>query len=166
MKKFRGVKYEIFGNPYGKPLFICHGLNSSRLEAKLIEHLLLRDDIKIIGIDRRGIGGSSFQKNRTVLDFVDDILAVANELKIEKFSLLGISAGASYALACVYKIPKRLISVHIISGLGVVDEHFKELHKETQNFVSLAKKFPFAVAPLFWLFMGRLSQNEKSRINF
>lgn len=155
------IKYEVFGNPNGKPLFVCHGLNSSRVEAGVIEHLLIRDDIKVIGIDRRGIGGSSFQKDRTVLDFVDDICVVANKLKIDQFSILGTSAGASYALACAYKIPKRLISVHIVSGLGVIDESLEDLSKESKGFIALAKKTPVFVAPIFWFLIGRWSQNEK-----
>jgi pimeloyl-ACP methyl ester carboxylesterase len=165
-EKEKTISYEIFGNPNGKPLFICHGLNSSRLEAKLIESLLSSDDIKVIGIDRAGIGKSSFQKNRTILDFADDIVTIANKLGIRKFSVMGTSAGASYALACAYKIPNRLVSAHIVSGLGPIDENLDNLSKDTKGFISLAKKLPWAVKPIFWLFMGRLSQNEKKSDQF
>lgn len=160
------VSYEVFGNLDGKPLFICHGLNSSRLEAKIIASLLSRDDIKVIGIDRGGMGQSSFQDNRTILDFPDDLIAVADKLGIDTFSIMGTSAGAAYVLASTYRVPNRLVSAHIVSGLGPIDDSPEDLSQASKGFVSLAKKFPWAIRPLFWFLMGRLSRHEKKSDRF
>jgi len=162
----RVVSYQSYGDPNEKVLFIAHGLNGSRLEAKTINSLLRRKDIRVIGVDRAGMGHSSFQENRTFLDFTDDIVKIANKLHIDKFSILGISAGAGYALACAYKIPDRLTSVHVISGLGPSDLVYEDMNKESRSFIALAKKFPRAVKPLFWLLIGRFSQDDKKSDKF
>lgn len=159
----RTLAYCEYGNKDAKPIFICHGLNSSRLEAKIYNHLMSGNDFRIIGIDRPGIGGSSFLENRNILDFTNDIIAVANKLMIDKFSVIGISAGASYALACAYKMPKRLISCHIISGLGAIEKSFEFLSNESKNFISMNKKYPWIIQPILWLLIGRHSKkNDKS----
>lgn len=162
----RVLTYSEYGNKNAKPLFVCHGLNSSRLEAKIIHSLIDSSDFRIIGIDRPGMGGSSFQKKRTVLDFVDDIVYVADILNIDMFTVIGTSAGAAYALACTYRIPKRLVSCHIVSGLGAIEESFNYLSNENKNFIAMTKKYPWFIQPVFWLLMGRYSQNEKRSDKF
>ena len=37
---------------------------------------------------------------------------------LDRFSVLGMSGGGPYAAVCAYKIPKRLTSVGIVSGMG------------------------------------------------
>jgi pimeloyl-ACP methyl ester carboxylesterase len=44
------------------------------------------------------------------LDWPQDIVAFADSLAIERFAVVGFSAGGAYALACAYKIPDRLES--------------------------------------------------------
>lgn len=162
----RVLAYSEYGNKDGKPLFVCHGLNSSRLEAKVLHHLISSSDFRIIGIDRPGMGGSSFQKDRKILDFTDDISHVADSLNISKFTIIGTSAGAPYALACAYQIPERLVSCHIVSGLGAIEESFDSLSDENKKFISITKKYPWIIQPIFWLLIGRLSQNKNKSDKF
>ncbi|MGE4419117.1 MAG: alpha/beta hydrolase [Sulfurimonas sp.] len=162
----RILTYSEYGNKDGQPLFICHGLNSSRLEAKVFSTLISDENFRIIGIDRPGIGGSSFQKNRSILDFTHDIVAVADKLAIKKFTIIGTSAGTAYALACAFKIPQRLDSCHIISGLGLIEENFALLSNETKSFIIMCKKFPCLIQPIFWMFMGRYSKNKDKSKKF
>jgi len=162
----RTIKYSEYGNKNGKPIFICHGLNSSRLEAKVFSNLISDKNFKIIGIDRPGIGGSSFQEDRNILDFTYDITAVANKLIINKFTIIGTSAGAAYALACAYKIPERLISCHIISGLGAIEESFNVLNNENKKFITMSKKYPWIIQPILWMLIGRHSKKKNKSERF
>lgn len=74
--------------------------------------------IRLVAPDRPGIGLSTFQPNRRILDWPVDVLALANHLKISQFYILGVSGGAPYALACIKRIPKeRLLGVSVVSGL-------------------------------------------------
>ena len=155
------------GDPQGIPLFLFHGLNSSRLEVIIANESMFRSSIRCIGIDRPGIGLSSFQKNRTVLDFVDDVEALTKHLSIEKFLLLGVSAGTPYALACSYKIPHKIIACGIISGVAPVFTFgLKEMAKESRAFISLAQKVPWLIKYIFWFLHGRLSQNSLKEDQF
>jgi pimeloyl-ACP methyl ester carboxylesterase len=88
LKDGRILGYAEAGNPQGKPLFLCHGLHSSRLEVKMFHAEMLDAGIRVISIDRAGMGISTFQKNRQVLDIVTDIEALADRLGIEKLSVL------------------------------------------------------------------------------
>jgi pimeloyl-ACP methyl ester carboxylesterase len=73
----------------------------------------------LLSIDRPGIGLSDFQPNRTLLDWADDISELAQTLRLDRFALLGWSAGGPYVLACAFKIPHRLTRF--------ADEHHPEL---------------------------------------
>jgi pimeloyl-ACP methyl ester carboxylesterase len=44
-------------------------------------------------------------------------LTVANELKLDRFAILGYSAGAPYTIACALAFPERLTFVGIFSGV-------------------------------------------------
>jgi len=73
--------------------------------------------MRVIGVDRPGMGLSTFQRGRTLLDWPDDVLQLMDGLGIERFSVLGGSAGGAYALACARVIERgRLRGVGVVSG--------------------------------------------------
>jgi pimeloyl-ACP methyl ester carboxylesterase len=116
-----------YGDPKGKPVFIFHGWPSSRLSAKIYDDVGKKLHIRVIAPDRPGYGLSDFQEGRTMLDWPDDVIALANHLKIKTFAVMGVSGGGPYAAACAYKIPKRLTRVGIAVGLGpIFDDHMLE----------------------------------------
>jgi len=55
------------------------------------------------------------------LDWPDDVVEVAKILNLEKFSVLGVSGGGPYALACARAIPGYLDKVTVACGLGPMD---------------------------------------------
>ena len=163
----RVLGYAEAGDPKGKPVFHFHGLNSSRLEVNIAHDQMLKAGIRFIGVDRPGMGLSTFQEDREVLDFVDDVVVLADSLDIEKFSVMGVSAGTPYALACTYKIPHRLISCGIISGVAPVFEFgMDDMCRESRAFIFITQKFPWLVKPIFWLLHGRFSQNDAKADQF
>ncbi|UCH21447.1 MAG: alpha/beta hydrolase [Deltaproteobacteria bacterium] len=109
------------GDPAGKPIFYFHGFPGSRLEVQLADSAALGQNIRLIGIDRPGYGISDDRPERTIIDWPDDVTELADTLGINRFSVLGVSGGGPYAAACAYKIPRRLISVGIVCGLGPID---------------------------------------------
>ncbi len=117
----RHLAYTEYGDPGGKPVIYCHGLPSSRLEAGLADRVAGELAIRLIAIDRPGVGGSSFQHNRRLLDWPNDVTALADMLGIQQFDMLGVSGGAPYAVACAWKFPDRLKAVGIVAGLGPPD---------------------------------------------
>lgn len=72
--------------------------------------------IVVVGITRPGFGDSSPQPSRTL--FPPDALYLANNLNVQHFTILGISGGGPYALACLLALPpERLRSVSVVSGM-------------------------------------------------
>jgi|TARA_R110002003_G_scaffold127_3_gene11883 pimeloyl-ACP methyl ester carboxylesterase len=115
----RTLSYAIYGSPVPRTTVIYfHGFPSSRFEAKLLHSAAAKHSIRLISPDRPGAGLSSFQPNRQLLDWPADVVALADQLKINEFYVLGVSGGGPYALACVKSIPKeRLLGATVVSGL-------------------------------------------------
>ena len=163
----RVLGYAQAGDTSGHPLFLFHGLSSSRYEVNIIHEYMLKAGICFIGVDRPGMGLSTFQKDRTILDFVDDLLFLAESLKIKRFSVMAISAGAAYAYACVYKIPHKIISCDIISGIApVLELGDKEMSKESKLTIHIAQRTPWLMRPIFWFTQGRFSQDDAKADRF
>ncbi len=114
----RQLSFVEYGFSDGNPIFYFHGLPGSRLDVNYLKPSRFSERYRFIAIDRPGIGLSSFDKHRSILSWVDDVEALANHLKIERFSIISHSAGAPFAAVCAYKIPYRLIHVAIVSGMG------------------------------------------------
>lgn len=116
----RVLGFSQYGDLKGKPLFYFHGWPASRLSAEVYDAIGKRLHIWIIAPDRPGYGISDFQKDRTLLDWPDDVVALADTLKIKKFAVIGVSGGGPYAAVCAYKIPKRITRAGIVVGLSPV----------------------------------------------
>ena len=139
LKDGRTLGYIDIGNKEATPIFHFHGYPGSRLEALLLADRDIINSIRIISVERPGMGLSDFKKGRTLLDWPDDVVELADALKIDKFAVEGISGGGPYAAACAYKIPERLISCGIISGLGSKDLDIED----KVSLFSLIRFFPW-----------------------
>lgn len=106
-------------NDDSTPLFAFHGLPGSRLESASFHRAGCEMNVRVIGIDRPGLGLSSPQSNRRLLDWPADVRAVARHLSLGGYYVLGVSAGGPYALACAYELPgDELLGVGVVSGMG------------------------------------------------
>ena len=85
-----------------------------------------------------GHGLSDFQPNRTLLEWPEDVAALANHLGIETFAVSGWSAGGPYALVCAYRIPERVTAVELISSAGPYDRPAATAGMDRTNKVALA----------------------------
>ena len=121
LKDGRTLGYAEYGVPKGKPIFEFHGNPSSRLGSILFDEAAQRLGIRVIGIDRPGMGLSDYKPGRRLLDWPDDVLNLAEELKIDRFPIVGGSGGVPSVLACAYKIPERLTAVGILFGPRPLD---------------------------------------------
>jgi pimeloyl-ACP methyl ester carboxylesterase len=116
----RVLSYSEYGDSKGKPVFYFHGWPSSRLSAAIHDPDARKLGVRLIAVDRPGYGYSSYKPNRALLDWPDDVVALADHLKIQKFAVMGVSGGGPYAAVCAYKIPKRLTNVGIVVGLSPI----------------------------------------------
>jgi pimeloyl-ACP methyl ester carboxylesterase len=108
--------YAEFGDPDGKPAFFFHGLPGSRLFRHPDDSIAEALGVRLITVDRPGFGLSSFQPQRQLLDWPNDVLALADTLGLDRFAVAGASAGGPHAAACAFKIPQRLSAVALVSS--------------------------------------------------
>jgi len=111
----RKLGYLIIGE--GRPVFWFHGLPDSRISVLNLSKI--SGPLKIIGVDRPGFGLSSFTTQRRISDFAEDISFLADQLKIDKFALVGWSGGGHYAITCAALLAERVTKVVVISGLSL-----------------------------------------------
>jgi len=158
LKDGRKLGYIDLGKSDGKPLFHFNGFPGSRLEVTILADRAIKKNIRVIGIDRPGMGLSDFKKNRTLLDWPDDVVELADALGIDKFAVEGISGGGPYVAACAYKIPERLTSCGIISGAASKDI---EIEKKMRIF-SVIRIFPWLFKLMIWLQSRGMRNLEKA----
>lgn len=154
LKDGRKLGYTDLGNSEGKPIFHFHGFPGSRLESTLIAEKVIQRGARLIGVDRPGMGLSDFKKNRTILDWADDVLELANNLNIDKFAVEGISGGGPYSAVCAYKIPEHLTACGIIAGVGPIDLNTEGMMKSNRRLFFIVRNFP-------WLF--RIAMSFRAR---
>lgn len=152
----RKLGYAVRGPTSCKSLFYFHGSPSSRLESRLFldEELLQSLNVRLIALDRPGMGFSDFQPNRRLLDWPQDVLALADHLDIKRLAVLGYSLGGPYILACAYAVPERLTKAGIVSGAGLftIPELVQNVNEGTRRFLSLPREKPW----LSRLFLGTM----------
>jgi len=121
LKDKRRLGFAEYGDTTGIAVFHFNGSGSSRLEYPSDPTILPELGIRLISTDRPGHGISDPQPDRKLLDWPDDIVQLADHLNIDKFHVLGWSAGGPHALACAYKFPDRVITGALVSGLAPPD---------------------------------------------
>ncbi len=95
----RTLAYAEYSKSRGKVLFYFHGGADSRLEARFLAEQAKQAGVRLIGIDRPGMGRSHFKAGRRLLDWPDDVIELADHLHIDHFAVVGVSGGGPYALA-------------------------------------------------------------------
>jgi pimeloyl-ACP methyl ester carboxylesterase len=114
----RTLGYAEYGVAGGKALLYFHGHPGSRLEARFLAEQATHSGVRLIGIDRPGMGLSTYKAGRSLLDWPDDVSELADSLHLDRFAVAGFSGGGPYALACAYKIPQRLTACGVVAGVG------------------------------------------------
>jgi pimeloyl-ACP methyl ester carboxylesterase len=115
-----GRKLELreYGDPRGHPTIFFHGLIGSHHQASYVAEQAQESGLRIIAPNRPGVGRSEFVARKSALEAVPDVEDLASALSLHEFSLIGISGGTPYALACLLRLPRRIPTVTIISGMG------------------------------------------------
>ena len=109
------------GDPAGPPVLYFHGYPGSRLEGRVAAAAAARLGVRLLAVDRPGFGESTYQAGRSIRGWAADIHALADRLTLGRFSIVGVSGGAPYALACAALLSDRLARVALVCPLGPPD---------------------------------------------
>jgi len=114
----RYLGFAEYGDPHGVPVFCFHGTPGSRLQIAPSASRPVPPGLRLIAPDRPGYGFSTFYRERRLVDWPNDVAALADYLGIERFAVMGISGGGPHALVCAHALGARLIGVGCVSGVG------------------------------------------------
>jgi pimeloyl-ACP methyl ester carboxylesterase len=117
----RRLAYREWGDPHGPAVVLFHGAPGSR---RFHPDAATTADaaVRLITFDRPGYGGSARNEGRTLLDTAADVAALADHLDLDRFAVIGFSAGGPHALACAHTLGDRLHAVAVVSMPGPLDE--------------------------------------------
>jgi pimeloyl-ACP methyl ester carboxylesterase len=140
----RSLTYATWGDPHGKPVLLFHGSPSSRLFRPSVS-VTASCGVRLITVDRPGYGRSDFQAGRRLLDWPDDVAALADAMGLDSFAVVGHSSGGPYALACATMMASRISGVGLVSTVVPVDEvsaAHDDLDDDDRELVDLARREP------------------------
>ncbi|MFW9990006.1 MAG: alpha/beta fold hydrolase [Candidatus Odinarchaeota archaeon] len=143
LKDGHKLGYAEAGDLNGKPIFHFHGHPGSRLEINFFGEKSKEHGVHIITVDRPGFGLSDFQIKRTLLDWADDVVKLADHLELDKFAVTGISGGEPYTVVCAYKIPEKIINCGIIVGITPINFSKKGMILSNRIIFFIGKWLPF-----------------------
>lgn len=106
----------------GWPIFFFHGFGSSRLSCHPDETVPVRLNVRLIAVDRPGIGLSDPGPPRSVLSWGGSVGRLADALGFEQFSVLGWSGGGPHALAVARALGDRVASIGLIASTVSLDD--------------------------------------------
>jgi pimeloyl-ACP methyl ester carboxylesterase len=115
----RRLSFAEFGAPRGAAIIWMHGTPGARRQVPMEARAYAAEhDLRIIGIDRPGIGTSTRHLYANVLDWVGDLELVADALAIDTMRVIGLSGGGPYALAAGVGLPDRVHGVGVLGGVA------------------------------------------------
>jgi len=104
----RKVQLQEYGDPSGVPALWFHGAFSSRLEAGCLDPYARELGVRVIALDRPGVGGSDPCPGRSLTDYAIDVAHVLDDLRLDQAAIGGLSNGGMYAMAVAFGLPERL----------------------------------------------------------
>ena len=104
----------------GFPVVYCHGaIGSPRWHTPGLDEAIERLGIRYLVVNRPGLRAARTRaRAATVADHAHDLGELMTVLGYGRFSVVGVSAGAPYALACAWALADRLVGLAAVSPLG------------------------------------------------
>lgn len=116
----RTIAYLERGDLDAPAIIAHHGTPGSRLSRHYDDAVYV--GLRVICYDRPGYGGSDRNAGRDVASAAADVAAVADQLGLERFPVMGASGGGPHALACAALLPDRVTRAAIFVGAAPSDD--------------------------------------------
>ena len=105
------------GDPAGLPVLFFHGCPDTRRAAESGYDAARRLGVRLIAANRPGYGAST-PAAPSYRRVADDVVALADDLGLDRFAVLGMSVGGTFALACAALHPDRVASAALVATPG------------------------------------------------
>jgi len=125
----------------GPPIVLLHGLTATHRYVVMGSRLLERSDHRVIAYDARGHGRSTPAPDPSAYGYerlARDLLAVLDELAIERALLAGASMGAHTLIRLALDHPAR------VAGLGLITPAYDPTRAEGPDAIAAGEHGPYA----------------------
>lgn len=117
----RRLAYCDWGEGGAAPVVVLHGAPGSR-RFRPDPPVTAAAGVRVVTFDRPGFGASDRFEGRSLLDTPRDVTVLADHLGLDRFAVVGVSAGGPHALACAVALGNRVRRVAVASMPGPLDE--------------------------------------------
>ncbi len=153
-----------YGHPDGWPVFYFHGTPASRLGFEHLDGVIGAAGVRMLGLDRGGIGLSDPLPGRRLIDYPSEVTAVADALGVDRFSAWGWSGGGPYAFVCAHALDDRLHAIGAAAGAGPVTSKADaaRYEKTDRQMLGLARRAPWVGRAVMSIVL-RLARSKPDR---
>lgn len=159
----RIMSYHLYGAEDGAPAIHVHALSDSGQLRHYDDAFTASLGVRIIAPDMPGVGLSTPHPGRSLLDWVQDAIALADALQLDTFAVTAHSGGAAHALALAHALPQRVTHIVLMTPVtGLADRYVGRMivSRELQAAVRLSHWHLFPLLRLVLLVLAR-----KARVN-
>lgn len=113
----RRLSFAEFGHVHGPAIVWMHGTPGARRQVPLDARAYAAEHgLRVIGIDRPGIGSSTPFLYDDLYDWALDLEVALDHLGVDTLRLIGLSGGGPYVLAAAAAMPDRVHGVGVLGG--------------------------------------------------
>jgi pimeloyl-ACP methyl ester carboxylesterase len=131
------VSYDDVGDPAGAPVVYLHGGGDSRLSRHPDDSIAAELGVRLVAVDRSGPSS----RGRTLRSWADEVVSLVGSLGIERFGVIGWSAGGPHALAVAAAAPARVSRVALVASMPPADG-IAVLPRDVQRLMRVARVSP------------------------
>ena len=115
----RHLGFAEYGPWSGRPLLWFHGTPGARRQVPPgARHIAEARNVRIIAVERPGIGASTPHFYESVREWAFDMEEFFDALELERVAIAGLSGGGPYALACAHEMPGRVVTAAVLGGVA------------------------------------------------
>jgi pimeloyl-ACP methyl ester carboxylesterase len=117
----RTLHFTDTGEAGWRPMLFIGGVGTSARAPELVaflETLRRRLKVRIIAVERNGLGDTAFDPAWTFADYTSEVRQVLAHLGIDRFALVAISGGGAYAGHIAAAMPERIASWHMLAAIA------------------------------------------------
>ena len=139
----RRIGFAEYGRAGGRPVFWFHGTPGGRRQIAPGARVMAQElGIRLIALERPGIGESTPFLYANIAGWADDVVRIADRLGIDRFACVGLSGGGPYVLGCAARAPDRMVAGAVLGGVAPT----RGPDAAAGGLVSLARPFGSAIA--------------------